>query len=353
MKILKLLLLSSFIFLFAGILRAQDIHWTQFTMSPLTLNPALTGDFEGTFRIAGIYRDQFNFVRSQNPGGKGFRTPSVSIDVPILMLRKNDWVSAGVVIYADKAGTGGLTNNGFLASGSYHLALDKKAQSFLVAGIQFGSVSREITDRQALTFEDNILNGQLGAASIDFTKIPEDGENYSVTNFGLMYRTAANKQTDFNLGLAVSYITRPNGSITAGGGLSGSGGEFKRPLKITLHGQMERRMNDNFTLYPAFIFQNSAKVNEIAVQAMGGYNLTFNEKALQAKAGLGYRVGDAVQILFGANYNDWQFGLAYDLTTSGLTSTNNLRGGFELALSKIIKIYKEPDVPPVIFCPDL
>ena len=112
-------------------------------------------------------------------------------------------------------------------------------------------------------------------------------------------------------------------------------------------------MNDNFTLYPAFIFQNSAKVNEIAVQAMGGYNLTFNEKALQAKAGLGYRVGDAVQILLGANYNDWQFGLAYDLTTSGLTSTNNLRGGFELALSKIIKIYKEPDVPPVIFCPDL
>ena len=353
MKIKKLLLLGVTALLFSSVLRAQDIHWTQFTQSPLTLNPALTGDFEGTFRISGIYRDQYNFVRSQNPGGKGFRTPSFSVDVPILALRGNDWVSAGIVAYADKAGTGGLTNNGYLASGSYHLALDKKGKSYLVAGVQFGSVTREIKDRQALTFEDNILNGQLGAASIDFAKLSEDGESYSVANFGLMYRTAASKKVDFNLGAAVSYITRPNGSLSATGGAAGAGGEFKRPLKLTVHGQMENRMSDNFTLYPAFIFQNSAKVNELAIQAMGGYNLTFNEQPLQAKAGLGYRVGDAVQVLLGGIYNDWQFGLAYDLTTSGLTSANNLRGGFELAISKIIKIYKDPEVPPVIFCPDL
>lgn len=350
MKILRLLLLSSFILVIGGTIRAQDIHWTQFTMSPLTLNPALTGDFEGTFRIAGIYRDQYNFVRGRNPGGKGFRTPSFSVDVPILILRKNDWLSAGIVFYADKAGTGGLTNNGFLTSGSYHLALDKKAKSYLVAGIQFGSVSREIADRQALTFEDNILNGQLGAASTDFARIPEDGQNYSVVNFGLLYRTAANKTTDFNLGAAVSYITQPNGTITSGGGGGAAGGQFDRPLKLTLHGQMENRMTDKFTLYPAFIFQNSAKVTEIAVQAMGGYNLTFKEQVLQAKAGLGYRVGDAVQFLLGANFNDWQVGIAYDINASDLPSA---RGGFEIAVNKIIKIYKDPDVPPVIFCPDL
>ncbi len=353
MKLLKHLFFISLLVASTGVLRGQDIHWTQFTMSPLTLNPALTGDFEGTARIGGLYRDQYNFVRGQSPGGKGFRTPSFFVDVPIIVVRKNDWLSAGVALYADKAGTGGLTNTGFLASASYHLALDKKATKFLVGGIQFGSVSREFKDRTDLTFEDNILNGQLGPASIDFTKLPDEGQSYNATNFGLMYRAAVDKNTNIRIGAAAFYITQPNGTVTSGGGATGSGGEFERPLKITVHGQMDRKLNDKLTIYPAFIFQNSAKVNEIALQAMGGYQLEFKEKELEAKAGLGYRVGDAVQILLGAAYDDWQIGLAYDLTVSGLTSVNNLRGGFEIAVNKIIKIYKEPAVPPVIFCPDL
>jgi len=353
MKILKHLFFVCLLLGSTGILYGQDIHWTQFTMSPMTLNPALTGDFQGTARIGGLYRDQYNFVTSKDPGGKGFKTPSFFVDVPIIMLRQNDWVSGGMALYADKAGTGGLTNTGFLASASYHLALDKKGKNYFVGGIQFGSVSREFKNRTDLTFEDNILNGQLGPTSIDFNKLPEDGQSYSVTNFGLMYRSAVDKNTNMNIGAAVSYITRPNGTITSGGGATGAGGEFKRPIKLTIHGQMDRMINKNLTIYPAFIFQNSAGVNEIALQMMGGYDLTFKEKDIEVKAGLGYRVGDAVQILIGGSYDDWQVGIAYDLTVSGLTSTNNLRGGFELAVNKIIKIYKEPAVPPVIFCPDL
>ena len=353
MKILKHLFFISLLLISTGILHAQDIHWTQFTMSPMTLNPALTGDFQGTARIGGLYRDQYNFVKSKDPGGKGFKTPSFFVDVPIIMIRKNDWISGGMALYADKAGSGGLTNTGFLASASYHLALDKKGKNYFVGGIQFGSVSREFKNKTDLTFEDNILNGQLGPTSIDFTKLPEDGQSYSVTNFGLMYRSAVDKNTNMNIGAAVSYITQPNGTVTSGGGATGSGGEFKRPLKLTVHGQMDRMINKNLTIYPAFIYQSSAKVSEIALQAMGGYQLKFKEKDIEVKAGLGYRVGDAIQILIGGSYDDWQVGLAYDLTASGLTSVNNLRGGFELAVNKIIKIYKEPNVPPVIFCPDL
>ena len=37
---------------------AQDQHFTQFFASPLTLNPALTGTFDGKYRVAFIYRDQ-------------------------------------------------------------------------------------------------------------------------------------------------------------------------------------------------------------------------------------------------------------------------------------------------------
>ena len=35
---------------------AQDIHFSQFNQAPARLNPALTGAFKGSYRIAGIYR---------------------------------------------------------------------------------------------------------------------------------------------------------------------------------------------------------------------------------------------------------------------------------------------------------
>ena len=36
---------------------AQDPNFSQFFASPLTLNPALTGKFDGLYRIAGNYRN--------------------------------------------------------------------------------------------------------------------------------------------------------------------------------------------------------------------------------------------------------------------------------------------------------
>ncbi|HNA97235.1 MAG TPA: type IX secretion system membrane protein PorP/SprF, partial [Chitinophagaceae bacterium] len=38
---------------------AQDPNFSQFFASPLTLNPALTGKFDGTFRVAGNFRNQW------------------------------------------------------------------------------------------------------------------------------------------------------------------------------------------------------------------------------------------------------------------------------------------------------
>ena len=41
-------------------LYAQDPHFSQFFSSPLTLNPAFTGKFDGAVRFIGDYRNQWN-----------------------------------------------------------------------------------------------------------------------------------------------------------------------------------------------------------------------------------------------------------------------------------------------------
>lgn len=67
----KKLLQAFAFFLCAQTLCGQDIHFTMYNMSPMTLNPAMAGKFEGTFRIGGIYRDQWASVIANQ-----FRTPS-------------------------------------------------------------------------------------------------------------------------------------------------------------------------------------------------------------------------------------------------------------------------------------
>ena len=50
-----LILINSF-------LNAQDIHFSQYYASPMTVNPAYTGMFNGTYRVGANYRNQWASV---------------------------------------------------------------------------------------------------------------------------------------------------------------------------------------------------------------------------------------------------------------------------------------------------
>ena len=101
MKGLRTLLLALSSVVFSLPIIGQDIHFSLFHMSPLTLNPAQTGAFSGTARIGGIYRDQWGSVINDQ-----FTTPSFYIDAPVIRgFGKYDWVGGGVVSYTDKVGT--------------------------------------------------------------------------------------------------------------------------------------------------------------------------------------------------------------------------------------------------------
>jgi type IX secretion system PorP/SprF family membrane protein len=100
--------------------KAQDPHFSQFFSSPLTLNPALTGKFDGNFRIAGNYRDQWPAI------SKTFVTSTFSIDAPILTSRiqEIDALAIGVMGMNDRTANGILKSNFISASVAYHKGLD-------------------------------------------------------------------------------------------------------------------------------------------------------------------------------------------------------------------------------------
>ena len=86
----------------------------------------------------------------------------------------------------------------------------------------------------------------------------------------------------------------------------------------------------------------------------GQFNLEYrlNKKSSTIiKGGIGYRTGDALQLLAGMIYKGWDVGLAYDFTVSSAAKYNNRFGGIEIGIKKIFISKKIPKIKPVIFCP--
>jgi len=344
MRLIKSTLLILITGLFSG-LQAQDIHWSLFQMSPLTLNPALTGAYEGTARIGGIYRDQ---ARSFLPNA--YVTPSFYGDAPLLK---------GAVLYNDQAGAGALTNTGALASISYHKSLDKKRNTLLSFGLQGGFVQRSIEfgdiNNGGLVFR-NELEQQFssgGALQRISTNLPSDNPSrgYFDLSAGVLLTAKLNKQTDLNIGFSLYHILTPRyGLIETNDNSNDPQATTRLPRRFQLHGQFNFDMSKKWTLSPAFLFNRISSASELQVQALLGYQINL-EKDLILKFGPGYRLGDALEILMGVDLKSLRVMASYDATLSSLSDLNNSVGGFEIAASYIIKIFKEPVVKPVIFCP--
>jgi len=340
-------------------LHAQDIHFSQYNMSPMTLNPANIGNFEGTVRIGGIYRGQWASVI----GSKGqYKTPSLWVDAPIIQgFRKRDWVGVGLVFFSDKAGAGSLTHTAAKLGASYHLALDKKGNTYLTLGAQYGQAGRRL-NTEGLRFEEGFLNsnpdGTYNAANaVDLAGQTEAKSNWSDIDGGIMLSAKLNKRMDMRIGYAMYHIGQGNyGLVTSGGGTgtstptSSSNDQIARRSVVT--GLFNIKLTDKFTVGPSFIYQTMSGADEISLQALGAY--LFNaEKDIDLNFGLGYRLsgGDAVYPMIGARYKNLRVGLAYDVNVSDLNQVSNYRGGFEVAANYIIKIYKPAVVKTKVLCP--
>ncbi|MES2620282.1 MAG: PorP/SprF family type IX secretion system membrane protein, partial [Bacteroidota bacterium] len=115
---------------------AQDIHFSQFYSSPLTLNPALTGNFNGFYRVSGIYRNQWPGLTTGKPA---FSTPSVSVDFSLLREKiKNGALGVGIVFFNDQQNGKTFNQNQILASVAYNMGFGPKAKFQLGLGFQGG-----------------------------------------------------------------------------------------------------------------------------------------------------------------------------------------------------------------------
>jgi type IX secretion system PorP/SprF family membrane protein len=328
------------LFLFISVFQVsgQEFHWTMNDMSPLTINPANSGNFYGTARIGGIYRNQYSAVANT-----GFSTPSVYVDVPLTKgFRDQDWVGIGIALFQDKAGSLGLKNTGLYMSAAYHLSLNRQQTSVLSIGFQTGSFARSLDelDPSDLTIFGSELS--TGQSSMDRTGLATMNAK-SATEYagGIHYKAQTGKRSKIRMGLRYGHIARMNVAV--------AGSRSELPARITGTIGMDFLVRPGLEISPSVVYERFSPASSLVAQTKATMQIN-PEKELDFSAGLGYRVGDAVQLLTGMRIGDLNVGIAFDITTSQLSKGSNF-GGFELAASYIIRKYKEPEVDPVIFCP--
>jgi len=338
------------IFITTALIQAQDRSFSQFYASPLTLNPALTGAFDGRFRVSTIYRDQWRGVQ-ENP----FSTFSSALDLKWRMGRNtskyHDYAAVGLMFFADKAGAFDLSTTQISISGAYHKALDLRNTQFLSLGFQAGIAQRNFNNA-GVTFEDQ-FNGTTGYTDQTNENLPENNYAYADYSVGLNYVYSPRyTRLKFFVGGALHHLLstsmsfykhsdsetllpdnmlarRYSGQISAVIPLSNSVQFLPRTIFEKQDSHLKLDAGANFRV-------NTSEYKNIAMHFGAYFRPVANEDN-------SYRV-DAVVAMLGLELNNVLFGFSYDLNMDRVASSS--RRVFEFSIAYLGEYEDE-----VILCP--
>lgn len=295
---------------------AQDPVFSQFYMSPMQLNPALTGITYNP-RISLNYRNQWPNMPN------AYVTYSAAFDQYI-----EKWNSGlGVSVVSDIQGDGIYRSTGVTGAYAYNLAMTDKL--YMRAGLSAAFVNSRI-DWNKLVFLDQ-LNPLYGA--VDASGTPNTSQqirpsaasvNYADVGMGLLMFSE-----QFYGGFSLNHVNAPNVSLLGDRNSRGIiplrfsahfGGEFF----INPHNKVGRRP----FISPNVLFTHQGNFNQVNVGAYAGLG--------QVSGGLWFRhaFGNADAMIFNVGYRKGviKAGYSYDLTLSRLGNGTS-GGAHEISLT--------------------
>lgn len=325
-----LLILISWLSALAANVCGQDIHFSQFYMSTLTLNPATAGAFKD-INATTNFRDQWKSV--SNP----YKTFALSYDMKILKDRsENSVFGIGLNVFNDRAGDGSLSTSQVSVSISDHLKIN--GHQTLSAGIQAGFGQRSI-NFSSLTW-DNQFNGFSYDASLSSNEtMASNSYLYPDLGAGVLWQykksemyMSGNDNVEMNIGFSVAHVNQPKFSFYPSS-------NNLLYMKYTVHANLLFGLkNTPVSLVPGLIYYKQGPAQEIQVGSLINYTLRENSKYTSyvthrtISAGAYYRWNDAVVIATLLEIANYSIGLSYDVNVSALRKASYGRGGFEISL---------------------
>jgi type IX secretion system PorP/SprF family membrane protein len=241
-------------------------------------------------------------------------------------------LSVGLTFVHDVVGDGRFRTIDFQPSVAMDFFLDSEEKHSLRPGLQMGLNFRELRSDQFKW--DSQFGGHVYDPSLPTN---ENFQRESLGNFtlntGAVYSWFDGERRNMVFGFSLFNINKQNQGFF--------GEDIPRSRRITLHGRGQFAINDKMDVLPAFMFNAQHVYREFLFGSELRYIL--NEKRGQniaLYAGLFTRLKDAAFVNFGMDYQNWFFGVSYDMNYSNLAVASRVRGGVELTVQYMLKSVK-------------
>lgn len=329
------LLTSVMVTLFLTSVSGQDIHFSQFYMSPMTLNPALTGVMNCNTRIVGNYRNQWASVLGRN----AYNTYSVSYDQK-MPVGRYDYFGFGGNLWTDVAGSLDFQTLTLKLSGAYSRKVggDRRKANYMVIGAEAGASQRSINYINA-QWPSQVDNGEFCPTCPNNEGDLPDNFLFGDVGLGVLWFSVINKKTNYYMGAAINHLNQANLS-------------FYRPkdiekyyTKIVFHAGGEFPMNSNVSLVPGAVFFHQGPSLEINAGNSFRFDLDNGGADQSFQFGGWIRLArhfekpllvDALILSTRFDYSNWGIGFSYDINVSSLSQESRGNGGFEFSMVYLV-----------------
>ncbi|MCU0434006.1 MAG: PorP/SprF family type IX secretion system membrane protein [Bacteroidia bacterium] len=314
-------------------LTAQDFHLTHYDAAKIYLNPAMTGMFDGRFRIHANYRNQWTAVAS-----RPFQTAALAWDKPIRRY------GVGVQLMNNRAGIGNFNVLSLNVSGAYDLQLDDNNEHHVAFGmcagftqksVNFGRLTwnNQYTMSNGGGFDQSLPSGELFAGN-------EQQYLLDVSAGALYYFAREQSRINPFIGFSAFHLNQPNESFF--------GRTSRWPIRYVIHAGGRVGINERLTLQPRVLSMWQLNNRELVLGLLANIYLPNSDSYLIA--GPTFRTRDAAILELGLKHGEYTYRISYDINVSTLKPASNNRGGIEFSVVYVAK-RKSPVVPPN--CPRL
>ena len=316
-----------YFFIIAAVLtfqaNAQDVHFSQIHATPMALNPAMTGVFEGTGRLIGNYRNQWKSVTAD------YKTFMFSGDMNIAGPTSNSVLGIGGLIYNDVAGDLDFTTNAAYGSVSVMQSFNGTGDHILSVGLQVGKVGNRFDPTKIIAYEEEAALLVEGANNLSYIDI----------SAGMLWYMKFGHGEYLYLGGSMLHTNNPMVSFFS----VNPAEEDELYRRYVLHGGANIKLADYYTIIPNFIYMGQGPNRELTLGSFVRYDNPSSNPDSPASIMFGawFRAfqfsngaidADAIIGAIRVDYEQMTFTFSYDINTSTLTHISAGKGGPEVSI---------------------
>lgn len=306
-----------------------DPHFSQYYISPMMLNPALTGVMEGDYRGSAIFRSEYgNTLMVKGVSGDMTTNNNFNLGVDLLNESSSDQSYAYTTGHVSMAYTG--------------VRLGPNADHCISMAIQCGFINRQF----------NVIKLQFGdqwASGLGYQPATSSGESINKPSVSALdagvgiayYDAVADKKANFFGGIGAFHITQPDNTFLSGGGSD------KLPVRYSVHAGVRIACSDVFSIVPNAIYMQEGTAKE---KMMGAYLQLYVNETTDFMFGANWRIDDAISPFAGIYYNGLTIGVSYDVSASALDAASAPANSLEISISYMAKSKKTMNTKP-FHCP--